>query len=68
MNGSPSSVITLGFGTGTFAPVVGLVVTLGFGIGSQSTALIGQWSNVIQCQSANQRIECFSANQRIECK
>lgn len=27
--------------------------------------IVGQWSNVIDCRSANQRIECYSANKRI---
>lgn len=37
------------------------------GESSGSATLIGQWSNVIQCTSANARIECQSANKRIEC-
>lgn len=28
--------------------------------------IVGVWSNVIQCHSANQRIECLSANKRLE--
>lgn len=35
------------------------------GAGDPST-LIGTWSNVIDCRSANKRIECVSANKRIE--
>ena len=34
MNGSPSSIITLGYGTGTFAGSPSLVVTLGYGVGA----------------------------------
>ena len=43
MNGSPSSVLSLGFGAWGS---VGLVVTLGFGIGVQSATLVGLWSHV----------------------
>lgn len=41
MDGSPSSVVTLGYGNGTFAPEIGLVVTLGYGIGTDVSALYG---------------------------
>ena len=36
MDGSPSAIITLGLGTGSFAPEVGLILTLGFGAGEAS--------------------------------
>jgi hypothetical protein len=37
------------------------------GLGA-ANALVGPWSNVIPCQSVNQRIECQSVNSRIECQ
>jgi uncharacterized membrane protein len=33
---------------------------------SVATTLVGRWSNVIDCRSANQRIDCQSSNQRID--
>ena len=41
MNGSPSSVLTLGFGNGTFAGSPSLVVTLGYGVGGASATVTG---------------------------
>ena len=65
MDGSPSSVISLGFGSWGS---IGLVVTLGYGIGvSSPVTLVGTWSKIIECVSANQRIECKSKNKRIDC-
>jgi hypothetical protein len=64
MDGSPSSVLT--FGLGSWGST-GLVVTLGMGVGEANPAtLVGQWSNVIPCQSVNARIEAQSVNARIE--
>ena len=34
MTGSPSSIVMLGFGNGTFAGSPSLIVTMGFGIGA----------------------------------
>ena len=60
-------IVTRGFGNGTFAGEIARVVTRGYGVGEQNpVTLIGSWSNVIDCRSANQRIECYSANNRIE--
>lgn len=68
MDGSPSSIIMLGLGNGTFDGSPSLVLTLGFGVGEEvaTGTIVGQWSNVINCRSANQRIECISANKRID--
>ena len=41
MTGSPSSIVMLGFGNGTFAGSPSLVVTLGFGTGFDVSALHG---------------------------
>lgn len=41
--GSPSAVLTLGFGSWGS---IGEVVTLGFGQGESSTELVGTWTNV----------------------
>jgi hypothetical protein len=58
MDGSPSAIITLGLGTGTFTGSPSLVLTLGLGVADALAATIsGQWSNVIQCISSNQRID-----------
>jgi hypothetical protein len=66
---SMASVTTRGFSVGTFTGSASLVVTLGYGLGVVSpVTLIGSWSNVIPCQSVNQRIECQSVNSRIECQ
>jgi hypothetical protein len=37
-----------------------------FGAGAGAATLVGRWSNVIDCRSANQRIDCQSSNQRID--
>lgn len=62
MDGSPSAVLSVGFGSWGS---VGLVITLGYGTGAAFT-LVGQWSNVIVCHSLNERIDAISTNQRIE--
>jgi hypothetical protein len=66
MDGSPSAVITLGLGNGTFAPQVGLVLTLGLGIAEQDTSLIGYWTNIIPVYGNAARIECHGNAGRIE--
>lgn len=67
MDGSPSSIVTMGFSTGSFSPVVGLVVTLGFGIGvSSPVTLIGQWSNVERIAADRTRVAIHADRQRIE--
>ena len=54
MDGSPSSLITLGLGTGTFSGSPGLVVTLGLGIAAVSGAtLVDTWSKVVRLKSKN---------------
>jgi hypothetical protein len=52
MDGSPSSIITLGLGNGTFNGSPSLVVTLGFGVGDATEPetghiyeLVGKLSN-----------------------
>lgn len=60
---SPSDVLT--FGVGSWGSPSD-IITLGFG--SESGALVGTWSNVIQCSSVNKRIEAQGVNQRIEAR
>ena len=64
--GSPSSIVMLGFGNGTFNGSPSLICTLGYGSAESSTAVIGRWANVIECRSANERIDAQSTNKRIE--
>lgn len=64
-------IIDQGIGTGfAQADYFGLgwawTVVSATGIVEVTPTLVGQWSNVIACQSANQRIECQSSNVRIE--
>lgn len=35
MDGSPSSIVMMGFGNGTYAGSPGLVTTMGFGVGEE---------------------------------
>jgi len=57
MDGSPSSLIMLGLGNGTFDGSPGLVLTLGLGIGEGvSTTLVGTWSNVMRISNSNERL------------
>jgi hypothetical protein len=65
---SMASVTTRGFSVGTFTGSASLVVTLGYGLGVVSVTIIGPWSNVIYCQSANARMEGRSSNSRIEAR
>lgn len=46
MDGSPSAIITLGFGNGTFAGTPSLIVTMGYGIGTATNVLTGKWADV----------------------
>lgn len=43
---SPSSIITLGYGNGTFAGSPSLIVTAGYGVGALTSTLVGRWSNI----------------------
>lgn len=54
---SPSSVTTMGFGTGTFAGTIALVVTLGYGIGSQGATLVYRWEEVLEIDLDPSRVE-----------
>ena len=68
MTGSPSSIIMLGLGNGTFAGSPSLLITLGYGVGDATNALTGQWSHVISCQSNQPRIASHHFNPRITTK
>lgn len=72
MDGSPSSVISLGFGSWGSS---GLTLTLGFGVGGVSATIVGVWSQVIHAFSDQPRIAIHSTtltgrtadgNERIE--
>lgn len=43
MDGSPSSIIMLGLGNGTFNGSPSLVVTLGFGVGTPVVPVVGPY-------------------------
>jgi hypothetical protein len=59
MNGSPSAIISLGYGTWG-SP--GLVLTLGYGIGAAVAAPTGRCEYTVQPQ----RIDWTAQNQRID--
>lgn len=65
MDGSPSSIVMLGLGNGTFNGSSSLVVMLGFGVGEEDNGITGQWSNVITCKDINQKIEYTSLNRTL---
>lgn len=64
MDGSPSSVLTLGLGTWG-SP--GLLLTLGLGVGEESpVTLVGYWQDVERISAARERVSINADRSRIE--
>jgi hypothetical protein len=47
MIGSPSAILTLGYGNGSFVSSPSLVLSMGYGIGEQGETNIGTWAKPI---------------------
>ena len=66
MTGSPSSIIMLGLGNGTFAGSPSLLVTLGYGIGAATNGITDRWANVIHVSVDSTRTIARIDHQRSE--